>query len=459
MAPGPARRRGPTHVIGVAGPWLAAARSCGCPGRRIAVGAAGRGARRASASRPPLADLAPAGRGARAARRRRSATTRRAVVFTSGATGPAKGVVYRHRQVQAQLRRCSARRYGVTADDRLVAAFAPFALYGPALGIASAVPDMDVTAPGTLTAAALADAVGGRRRDVVFASPAALRNVVATAGDLDAEQRAALGRGAAADVRRRARCRPRCCEQVRDLLPNAELHTPYGMTEVLPVADISLGETSTRPGRGDGVCVGPPLAGRRGGGERRSTATASPDRRADHRRAGRDRRDLRPAPRTSRTATTALGHRAAQRRRDAGLAPHRRRRAPRRRGPAVGRGPAGARRRDRRRAGDAGRGRAAGRGGSPRVGAAAVRRVSARRHAAGRGRRRGARPAAPAGAAAVLAAPALAAAVARRRRAPRRGRAGRAAPCRWTSGTTPRSTAPGGRWAERVLAGGRIGTL
>ena len=33
-------------------------------------------------------------------------------------------------------------------DDRLVAAFAPFALYGPALGIAAAVPDMDVTRPG-----------------------------------------------------------------------------------------------------------------------------------------------------------------------------------------------------------------------------------------------------------------------------------------------------------------------
>ena len=99
---------------------------------------------------------------------------------------------------------------GLGPDDRLVAAFAPFALYGPALGVAAAVPDMDVTAPGTLTAAALADAVAAVDATVVFASPAALRNVVATAG---------ADRGAAGGARRRvrlvmsagARSRSGCC--------------------------------------------------------------------------------------------------------------------------------------------------------------------------------------------------------------------------------------------------------
>ena len=70
-----------------------------------------------------------------------------AVVFTSGATGPAKGVSYRHHQLQAQ-RDALARVYGISADDRFVAAFAPFALYGPAMGVPSVVPDMNVTAPG-----------------------------------------------------------------------------------------------------------------------------------------------------------------------------------------------------------------------------------------------------------------------------------------------------------------------
>ena len=102
-----------------------------------------------------------------------------AVIFTSGATGPAKGVVYRHHQLQAQ-RDVLARAYGISADDRFVAAFAPFALYGPAMGVPSVVPDMSVTAPGTLRAVALAEAADAIGATLVFASPAALRNVIAT---------------------------------------------------------------------------------------------------------------------------------------------------------------------------------------------------------------------------------------------------------------------------------------
>jgi acyl-CoA synthetase (AMP-forming)/AMP-acid ligase II len=49
-------------------------------------------------------------------------------------------------------------------------------------------------------------------------------------------------------------------EQVNDLLPNAQAHTPYGMTEVLPVTDISLAQID-EAGAGDGVCVGPALPG------------------------------------------------------------------------------------------------------------------------------------------------------------------------------------------------------
>ena len=181
-----------------------------------------------------------------------------AVIFTSGATGPAKGVLYRHRQVRAQLDLIRAT-YRVTADDRIVAAFAPFALYGPALGVPSAVPAADVTRPGTLTAAALGDAAAAIDATVVFASPAALANVLATAWGLTGEQRAALGRvrllmsaGAPvpADLLRR----------LTAVLPGAEMHTPYGMTEGLPLTDISLPQIESA-GTGDGVCVGRPLPG------------------------------------------------------------------------------------------------------------------------------------------------------------------------------------------------------
>jgi acyl-CoA synthetase (AMP-forming)/AMP-acid ligase II len=48
--------------------------------------------------------------------------------------------------------------------------------------------------------------------------------------------------------------------RLQELLPAAELHTPYGMTEVLPVTDIDLPQLE-EAGSGNGVCVGHPLAG------------------------------------------------------------------------------------------------------------------------------------------------------------------------------------------------------
>ena len=68
------------------------------------------------------------------------------VAFTSGSTGPAKGVVYRHRQVE-RTRDTLREHYAITSSDALVAAFAPWAVLGPALGIASSIPDMDLTSP------------------------------------------------------------------------------------------------------------------------------------------------------------------------------------------------------------------------------------------------------------------------------------------------------------------------
>jgi acyl-CoA synthetase (AMP-forming)/AMP-acid ligase II len=59
---------------------------------------------------------------------------------------------------------------------------------------------------------------------------------------------------------------------VQGLLPQASLHTPYGMTEALPVTDISLdgirgaegdATAGTVPGAGNGVCVGLPVHGAR----------------------------------------------------------------------------------------------------------------------------------------------------------------------------------------------------
>ncbi|MGY1698225.1 alpha/beta fold hydrolase [Geodermatophilus sp. SYSU D00766] len=244
------------HVLGAA-PGLLAARAMGLPGTRIAAGPLTPARRRALGAAHDLAELEERGRSAPVPPEA-PPDTDAAVVFTSGATGPAKGVVYTQRQVGAQLD-LVRRTYRLTPDDALVAAFAPFSILGPGLGIASAVPDVDVTAPGTLTAAELADAAAAVDATVVFAAPAALRRVAATAAELTAGQRAALARvrllmSAGAPVP------AALLRSLRDVLPAAEAHTPYGMTEALPVTDVSLGEIE-RAGDGEGVCVGRPVAG------------------------------------------------------------------------------------------------------------------------------------------------------------------------------------------------------
>ncbi len=179
-----------------------------------------------------------------------------AVLYTSGATGPAKGVRYRHEQMSAQ-RDVLALTYGITASDRLVAAFAPFALYGPALGITSTIPDVDVSAPGTLTADALGAAVASVDASIVFASPAALLNVNRTARGREprlAALRLVLSAGAPVPIA--------TLRATAALCPAAELHTPYGMTECLPVADIDLaGIDLAGTGSSEGVCVGAPVEG------------------------------------------------------------------------------------------------------------------------------------------------------------------------------------------------------
>ena len=47
---------------------------------------------------------------------------------------------------------------------------------------------------------------------------------------------------------------------LRAVLPHATAHTPYGMTEALPVTDVTLAEIDAA-GAGNGVCVGRPLPG------------------------------------------------------------------------------------------------------------------------------------------------------------------------------------------------------
>ena len=246
----------PKYLIGIPRA-LAAARAMRWPGIPIAAPSVPAATARALDVQATLDDLRALGAG-RPDPRAPGPMDAAAIGFTSGATGPAKGVVYRHHQLQAQ-RDALISLYGITSEDRLVAAFGPFALYGPAMGISSVVPDMEVTSPGSLTADSLVAAIRAIDATLLFASPAALRNIIATAGDMSEYDASALG-GIRLLMSAGAPVPAAVLRAAGELLPGAEPHTPYGMTEVLPVADISLAEIEAA-GTGDGVCVGRPVPG------------------------------------------------------------------------------------------------------------------------------------------------------------------------------------------------------
>lgn len=256
----------PTHVIGIPA-GLGLARTLGLPGVRILVGRSGP-ATRILAADATLSEVARRGRARMAGESRDTAHPARPaaadealVAFTSGATGPAKGVVYTQGRLVA-LRDALRSAYDIrsTGDnpDALVAAFAPWAVLGPALGISSAIPDMDLTDASSLTAvtaSAAAEAVGGT---LMWASPTALRGIVDTVDHLHGTQDRAL-RGLRLVLAAGAPVPIELLERVADLLPGAQLATPYGMTEALPLTEVTLDEL--RAGADRGVLVGRALPG------------------------------------------------------------------------------------------------------------------------------------------------------------------------------------------------------
>ncbi|MGC2939586.1 MULTISPECIES: alpha/beta fold hydrolase [unclassified Brevibacterium] len=247
----------PQWIIGEL-PGLTLARAFGWPGKRISVSPLGPVRSRmfktetslTELSRTPHRDELPTP----------AADADAAILFTSGSTGPAKGVRYTHANISA-LAAVLTRVFDVREGTGLVAGFPPFALLGPAIGATSVTPDMSVTKPKTLTATAIADAIIAGRATMVFASPAAYRNVAATAADLDAQQRAACA-GVELVLSAGAPVPLELMDSIAEVFPNASIHSPYGMTEGLLLTDIDrAGVAEAEATGGLGVCVGRPIDG------------------------------------------------------------------------------------------------------------------------------------------------------------------------------------------------------
>jgi len=183
-----------------------------------------------------------------------------AILFTSGSTGVPKGVVTPHRVFTTQVR-LLREVFGIEPGERDLSTFPLFALFGPALGMASIVPDMDASKPAAADPAKLVQALRDFDCTNMFASPAIIdklgRYCSAQAIDLRSLRRA-ISAGAPASIPALERLQPHLAEGV-------EILTPYGATEALPVSSIGsrtiLRDTRAQTELGAGVCVGRPVPG------------------------------------------------------------------------------------------------------------------------------------------------------------------------------------------------------
>jgi acyl-CoA synthetase (AMP-forming)/AMP-acid ligase II len=180
-----------------------------------------------------------------------------AIIFTTGSTGPPKGVLYTHGTFHAQIDRIRER-YDIHRGSRDLACFPLFGLFDAVMGVTTIIPDMDPTRPAEVNPQRLVEAASQWEADQAFGSPALWNTVVRWAEASGVERplptlRRVLSAGAPVPAS--------TLEKLRRLIdPDANVMTPYGATEALPIASIEsreiIAETGPAAAKGKGTCVG-----------------------------------------------------------------------------------------------------------------------------------------------------------------------------------------------------------
>jgi len=183
-----------------------------------------------------------------------------AVIFTTGSTGPPKGVQYTHRTFNSQIDQL-VEHYQIQSGGKDLSGFPLFGLFNAVMGTTTVIPDMDPTRPADVDPPRLLDAIDQWQINQAFGSPA-LWMTVGRYANQRGRKVPSLNRVFSAG----APVPPHVLELVRGAIAeNGCMYTPYGATEALPIASIEsrevLGETAEKCRQGAGTCVGRKFSG------------------------------------------------------------------------------------------------------------------------------------------------------------------------------------------------------
>ena len=181
-----------------------------------------------------------------------------AIVFTSGSTGTPKGVCYSHQVFEAQINHLQ-NDFGIEKGEKDLATLPIFALFNPALGVTSVIPDMNPRKPSTADPKKLTRSIQEFEITTAFTSPIIGEKIVASCSSqkikLPKIKRFLLA-GAPAH--------PSLVHDLSKVIPNGKVILPYGATEALPISaadHIEVNKLSRDISLGQGSCLGRPLQG------------------------------------------------------------------------------------------------------------------------------------------------------------------------------------------------------